>query len=54
MASTLFSTVYEKVKYKLVLALTATLERLDGKEEIIKKYAPVCDIITIDEAEKKG
>lgn len=54
MASTLYSTIYDKVKYKLVLALTATLERLDGKEEIIKKYAPVCDTITVDEAEKNG
>lgn len=46
--------IYEKVSYKLILCLTATLERLDGKEEIIKKYAPVCDKITMDEAEQNG
>ena len=52
--STSFSTVFEKVSYKLILCLTATLERLDGKEEIIKKYAPVCDTVTLDEAEENG
>lgn len=54
MASSLFSLVFEVVKYKLILCLTATLERLDGKEEVIKKYAPVCDKITIDEAVENG
>lgn len=49
-----FSKVFEKVDYKLVMGLTGTLERLDGKEEIIKKYAPVCDRITIQEAEANG
>lgn len=45
-----FQQVFEKVKYKMVLGLTATYERLDGKEEIIKKYCPVIDKITIQEA----
>lgn len=49
-----FVKIFEVVKYKLLLGLTGTLERLDGKEEIIKKYAPVCDRVTIDEAEKNG
>lgn len=49
-----FSKVFECVKYKLILCLTGTLERLDGKEEILKKYAPVCDKITMDEAVKNG
>lgn len=49
-----FVKIFEVIKYKLLLGLTGTLERLDGKEEIIKKYAPVCDRITIDEAEKNG
>jgi hypothetical protein len=30
------------------LCLTGTLERLDGKEIIIKRYAPVCDEIPLD------
>ena len=34
----------------MVLGLTATYERLDGKEETIKKYCPVIDKITIQEA----
>lgn len=45
-----FQQVFEKVKYKMVLGLTATYERLDGKEELIKKYCPVIDKITIQEA----
>ena len=34
--------------------MTGTFERLDGKEQYIIKYAPVCDTITIDEAENNG
>lgn len=48
------STVFKCVMYKFIMCLTGTLERLDGKEEIIKKYAPVCDTITIQEAEENG
>lgn len=54
MVSTTFSRIFDVVSYKLILCLTGTLERLDGKEEIIKKYAPVCDKITVDEAEQNG
>lgn len=46
--------VFECVNYKNILCLTGTLERLDGKEELIKFYAPVCDRITIEEAESNG
>lgn len=49
-AATTLSKVFECVTYKYILGLTATLERLDGKESIVKKYCPVCDRITIDEA----
>lgn len=49
-ASDLFSQVFEKVKYKMILGLTATFERLDGKEELIKKYCPVIDKISLQEA----
>lgn len=35
----------------LILGLTATYDRLDGKEkEVLDKYAPVCDEITLEEA----
>ena len=38
----------------MILCLTATIKRLDGKEDIIKKYAPVVDTITLEEAEANG
>lgn len=50
----LLSRVFKCVHYKNILCLTGTLERLDGKEEIIEHYAPVCDRITIQEAEENG
>lgn len=53
-ASDMFQKIFTTVKYKMILGLTATLERLDGKEIIIKKYAPVCDTITLNEATQNG
>lgn len=44
-----FVQVFDKVKYKKVLGLTATFERLDGRHEICKKYCPVCDTVPIME-----
>jgi superfamily II DNA or RNA helicase len=41
--------VFTLVTYKLILCLTGTLERLDGKEEIIKAFAPVVDTVTLKE-----
>lgn len=52
-ASTL-SNIFNVVKYKYILGLTATFERLDGRHEILAKYAPVCDTITIEEAMLNG
>ena len=37
-----------------ILGLTATFERLDGREKILEKYAPVCDTITVKEAVENG
>ena len=54
MASHTFSQIFETVEYQMILGLTATLERLDGKEILIKKFAPVCDTITLDEAKRMG
>lgn len=48
--ATLFSKIFTQIKYKLILGLTATIERLDGKEEIIKKYCPICDSISLEVA----
>lgn len=53
-ASDKFKLVFQLIKYNYILCLTATLDRLDGKEEIIKKVAPVFGEISYDEAVKKG
>lgn len=47
-ASDTFALVFTKIKYSFILCLTATLERLDGREAIIKKYAPICDSIPLE------
>lgn len=49
MLATTFAQVFNKVKYKLILGLTATFERLDGRHEICNKYCPVCDTVPITE-----
>lgn len=45
-----FSQVFNKVKYKYILGLTATFERLDGKHVIMEKYCPIIDEVTLLEA----
>lgn len=54
MASVTFVQVFQAVEYNYVLGLTGTLERLDMRHVILEKYAPVCDRITIEEAEANG
>lgn len=49
-----FRQIFTCVKYRLVLGLTATFDRLDGKEVIISKYCPVVDEITQLEAVVNG
>ena len=49
-----FSQVFQKVKYKLILGLTATFERLDGKHVIMQKYCPIIDQVTFAEALANG
>ena len=46
--------VFETVNYKYILGLTATFERLDGKHELLKKYCPVIDEITLEESKFQG
>jgi superfamily II DNA or RNA helicase len=48
------SNLLQNTKFKLILGLTATFERLDGRHEILAKYAPVCDTITIQDALVNG
>ena len=49
-----YSTIFTKVKYKMILGLTATLERLDGKHSILEKYSPVVDKVSLTEALTNG
>ena len=49
-----FKQVFSKVKYKWILGLTATLERLDGKHIICEQYCPVVDTVTIEVAKANG
>lgn len=49
-----FKQVFEKVRYKWILGLTATLERLDGKHRICEQYCPVIDNIPITECLLNG
>ena len=52
--SDMFKAIFDKVSYKMALCLTATLERLDGKEIILKEKCPVVDTITLTEAANNG
>ena len=49
-----FRQIFDKVKYKLILGLTATFERLDGKHTIMQKCCPIVDRITFMEALANG
>lgn len=53
-ASTLNIQVFKKVKYKFILALSATMERLDGKHELLYQYCPVVDRVNDLEAIANG
>lgn len=46
--------IFSRVRYKLILGLTATLERLDGRHTIIEKYCPVVDSVPIEVAKANG
>ena len=49
-ASDLFYQIFKVRDPGIVLGLSATFNRLDGKHELIAKFCPVCDIICIKEA----
>ena len=53
-AAETFSRIFERVQYKFILCLTGTMERLDMRHLLIEKFAPICDIITLEEAERNG
>ena len=47
-------TIFQVVKYRYVLGLTATFERLDGRHVLLEPFIPICDIITLADALKNG
>lgn len=53
-AAETFAKVFQCVNYKFILCLTGTMERLDMRHILIEKYAPICDRVTIQEAEENG
>ena len=53
-ASPEFSKLFKLVEYRFILALSATMERLDGKHEFLYKYCPVVDRINDLEAIANG
>jgi len=54
MAADKFSRIFGLVKYKWLMGLTATVERLDGKEILLKQYAPIVKTISQKLAIEKG
>lgn len=47
-------TIFEKLKYKYFLGLTATLNRLDGKERLLLRSFKIVDEISVNEAVLHG
>lgn len=54
MASPTFQKLFEICKPPMILGLTATFERLDGKETLIQKYCPVVDSVLNKDARTQG
>ena len=46
--------IFSKVKYKLILGLTATFERLDERHKLLEKYCPIVDTVSLQEAQLNG
>ena len=46
--------IFNTVKYRLILGLTATFERLDERHKILEKYCPIVDTVTLQEAQLNG
>ena len=42
--------IYNTVRYKYILGLTATWYRLDGKEVLLEPYMQICDTISVKDA----
>ena len=53
-ASSVFGTVFEKVKYRKILGLTATIVRQDGNDYLLRQRAPIFDKVMLSEALREG
>lgn len=53
-AAETFYDVFQSVDYRYILGLTATLERKDGRHNLLLKHAPVIAEVTMQEAEREG
>lgn len=49
-----FYKVFENTDYSLILGLSATIERLDGRHELLEEIAPIFETITLEEAKREG
>lgn len=45
-----FFDVFKQRNPSIVLGLSATFNRLDGRHELLARFCPICDIITVKEA----
>lgn len=46
--------LFDNIKFKVILGLTATFERADGRDKILAKYAPPVDTVSLKEAVENG
>ena len=53
-ASATFLELFNVIKYKFILGLTATFERLDERDKLLAKYCPVIDNIPISVCLENG
>lgn len=53
-ASNEFIKIFERTKYKFILGLTATLDRRDDRDALVRTYCPVIDTVDIVEALENG
>jgi len=49
-----FKKIFKGINYNYILGLTATIERADGKHDILLEHCPIIAEITIDECYEKG
>jgi len=53
-ATNVFGAVFERVSYKKILGLTATVARTDGNDYLLRQKAPIIDTVKLEEALSAG